>query len=444
MDVLDLLLTPFYLGIFYFIAFRILGSNANNPLYRTYYIKGLNYKFIGATFFALIYLFYYKGGDTINFFYCVSPLYKLFFNDPASFFAFVIDPSSGYPYECLYDASQHGVIYLLRGSPTLTTIRIASLFNLLCFNSFLPLTLFFAFISYQFNWVVFKLVANAYPMLHKQLSYAFLMIPSVIFWGSGIGKDSIMMGSIMAFFYLFYQVFILKRRILLNIFLLLITAYLISLIRGFILFTLIPCSILMVVTYYRNVINSSFLRFIVGPLFLIGGVGVSIFFVQSLGDAVDSYSIDSLQQKAEGFKSWHSYLGETQGGSAYSLGGDVEYTPTGILKQAPLAIIITLYGPFIWQIRNAVMLLSGFESLFFLFFSVRVIFNKRIYTLLGILAKDHIIVFCVPLVIILAIAIGMTSFNYGALVRYKIPILPFFATALIIINYHLNNNLQSK
>jgi hypothetical protein len=38
------------------------------------------------------------------------------------------------------------------------------------------------------------------------------------------------------------------------------------------------------------------------------------------------------------------------------------------------------------------------------------------------------------------VAIGLTSFNYGALVRYKIPILPFFATALILIRYHLNSS----
>jgi len=444
MDVFDLLLTPLYLAIFYFIAFRIVGKNAADPLYRNYYIKGLHYKFTGAILFAFIYLFYYKGGDSINFFFCVRPLFSLFFKDPGAFWGFVLSPNSSYPYECLYEASQQGVIYLLHGTATLSTIRIAALFNIFCFNSYLPLTLFFAFVSYQFSWAAYKIIVSAYPMLHKQLSYAFLMIPSVLFWGSGVGKDSIMLGSIMFFFFIFYQTFILKKRVLLNLFMLLLTGYLISLIRGFILFTLIPCAILMTVTYYRNVINSSLLRFIVGPLFIIGGVGISVFFIRSLGSAVDSYSIDSLQQKAEGFQSWHTYLGETQGGSAYSLGSNVEYTPTGILKQAPLAILITLFGPFPWQIHNVVMLFSGIESLFFLFISLRVFFNKRIYNLFGILSRDHIIVFCVPLVIILSIAIGMTSFNYGALVRYKIPISPFFASMLIIINHHLNKSPQAQ
>jgi hypothetical protein len=84
------------------------------------------------------------------------------------------------------------------------------------------------------------------------------------------------------------------------------------------------------------------------------------------------------------------------------------------------------------------MLLSGIESLILLYVTLRMLFNKRIYSLLGILAKDHIIAFCIPFALILSVAIGMTSFNYGALVRYKIPILPFYASALILINYHLN------
>jgi hypothetical protein len=54
----------------------------------------------------------------------------------------------------------------------------------------------------------------------------------------------------------------------------------------------------------------------------------------------------------------------------------------------------------------------------------------------GIISSDPVLAFSIPFILILAIAIGMTSFNYGALVRYKTPILPFFATTIILINYY--------
>ncbi|HWB65055.1 MAG TPA: hypothetical protein VG603_16165 [Chitinophagales bacterium] len=438
MDVFDFLLMPIYLSAFYLIGHQIVAFNRKNPLYKTYYIRGLTYKLLGSLGFAFIYLFYYKGGDSISFFYTVHPLFGLFFTDPGIYFKFVFSIKTLYPIEAVSYVAQHGVFYLLRGTPTLTTIRIASILDLFCMNSYLSLCLMFAFISFQFQWRVFKLITSAYPMLHKQLFTAFMIIPSVIFWGSGLSKDSIMLGSIMLFFYCYYNVVILRRGIVKYIVVLFITGFLMALIRGFILFVLVPCLMLMTVTYYRNFISSSLMRFLFGPLMIAGAIGGSVLFLRGVGSEVQSYKLESLQQKAEGFKSWHEYLGETQGGSAYSLGGDVVYTPSGIMRQAPLALIITLFGPFVWQIRSPVMLLSGVESLVFLYVTVRMLANKRIYSLGGILIRNHLIVFCVPFVIILGVAIGLTSFNYGALVRYKIPILPFFATALIIINYHLN------
>ena len=84
------------------------------------------------------------------------------------------------------------------------------------------------------------------------------------------------------------------------------------------------------------------------------------------------------------------------------------------------------------------MLLSGIESLVFLYMMFKIVFNKKVYKLWGAISSDPIVAFCIPFVLILAIAIGMTSFNYGALVRYKIPILPFFATTIILINYYFD------
>jgi hypothetical protein len=189
--------------------------------------------------------------------------------------------------------------------------------------------------------------------------------------------------------------------------------------------------ILMAAIYYRNLFNSAAIRFIALPFFMAAGISAAYFFVRSMGNSTSSYSLDTLQATAEGFHSWHTTLGAS-GGSYYSLGNDVDYSPSGILKKAPLALAITQFGPFIWQIRNPVMLMSGVESLIFLFFFIKVFINVRIYKAYNILFKDHIIMFCICFIVILGIAIGMTSFNYGALVRYRIPILPFFVALLSI------------
>jgi hypothetical protein len=438
MTIFDVFLVPIYLGIFYFFARRTVNANRHDPLYRIYYIKGLNYKFFGAFSFAMIYLYYYKGGDTIAYYDDASPVMKLLVIDPLWFFKFIFGLYNHYPEVLMRDTRSTGTLYLTKGSATLTTLRIASVLNIFSLNSFMVLTFFFAFICYHFIWRAFKLMVSIYPTLHKQFSYAFLMIPSVIFWGSGIGKDTIMLGAIMLFFYTYYHVVILKQFKASHFILFFLSAYVTALIRGFILFTLIPCVMMMTMVYYQRQIRSSFLRFLIGPILLVGGGGASYFFVKSLGDTVESYKIDSLEKKAEGFHSWHTHLAQVEGGSAYSLGGDISYTPAGILRQAPMAILISLFGPFIWQIRSPVMLLSGIESLAFLYFFIKIIFNRKVYKLGAVLSSDPILAFCIPFVIILAVAIGMTSFNYGALVRYKIPILPFLAIVIILVNYYFD------
>lgn len=437
MDAVDWLLTPAYLLFFYLIGVNFVNRSGNNPLHRTYFLKGLTYKFIGVLFFDIIYLYYYGGGDSINFYYAMSTLFDLLINYPDSFFEFVFSNSPVFPVECIPDAKQYGIIYLLRGSASLTTIKIGGVLNLFALNKFIPLSIVFAYLSYTFQWKVFQLICSIYPSLHKQFSYAFLLLPSVVFWGSGVGKDSIMISCVFQAFYSFYHAVILRKSVVANVVYFLVACYFMSAIRGFILYATVPCMILMAVVYYRAAIQSSVIRIFIGPVFLVGGMAASVFFVQSLGQTVESYSMESLEQKAEGFRSWHT----SQGGATYSLGEDMDFTPAGILSQAPMSLTITLFGPFVWQIRNPVMLMSGIESLIFLYlFVIKVFFHRRAYKMVSVVWKDHIVVFCVLFIVILGVAIGLTSFNFGALVRYRIPILPFMVSLFVILNYHFNTS----
>lgn len=433
----DFFLLPLYLGIIYLIALRIKAANGHDPVYQRNFIKGLNYKMIGSLGFSFIYIFYYGNGDAMSFFAAMKPLAKLASTMPERYFTFMTTWTELYPAECAYPVHRAGASYILRGSASLAVIRIGSVINMLSMSSFIVCNILFGFICYLFVWRAFRLMVSIYPKLERDFSIAFLMVPSVLFWGSGIGKDSIMLGGIMLFFTSFYDLVIRKKRMMTNLFLLVAVIYVISQVRGFLVYTVTPGLLLMASVYYRNMFKNAVVRFVALPLFIGVGLVAAIFVMGKFGSMVESYSVDSLQKKAEGFHSWHSYLGETQGGSAYSLGDDVDYSLAGIIRKAPLALAITLFGPFVWQIRNVVMLMSGAESLIFLYYFITVFINVRAYRALSVLTKDHIIMFCLPFVIAIGIAVGMTSFNYGALVRYKIPILPFFVVLISVTRYRI-------
>ena len=85
---LDLLLLPFIFAIIFVIAyFHKKKKIDENPLYK-YYLNGLLVKIFGAIIFCLIYVFYYKGGDTIGFFDNAKGMGDLFFKEPIIFFQF--------------------------------------------------------------------------------------------------------------------------------------------------------------------------------------------------------------------------------------------------------------------------------------------------------------------------------------------------------------------
>jgi len=50
--------------------------------------------------------------------------------------------------------------------------------------------------------------------------------------------------------------------------------------------------------------------------------------------------------------------------------------------------------------------------------------------------KHEILFFCITFAVLFAFMIGLTTPNFGALVRFKIPLIPFFAAWLVIMRNH--------
>jgi hypothetical protein len=117
-------------------------------------------------------------------------------------------------------------------------------------------------------------------------------------------------------------------------------------------------------------------------------------------------------------------------GSGYTL-GEMDGSFIGMLRLAPKAINVSLFRPYPWEVSNPLMLLSALESTGFLFLALYV-FWKRRYSVLK--ALDHPdIAFTMVFSIVFAFAVGVSTFNFGSLARYKIPLLPFFFIGLALI-----------
>jgi hypothetical protein len=121
-------------------------------------------------------------------------------------------------------------------------------------------------------------------------------------------------------------------------------------------------------------------------------------------------------------------------GSKYDL-GKIEPTPIGMATKIPAGIIVTLFRPYLWEVKKPIMLLSSLEGLAFIILTLMVFYKVGFFNTIKKIAKDPNLLFFFIFSMIFAFAVGISTGNFGTLSRYKIPCMPFFAALLLILYY---------
>ncbi|WP_338762337.1 hypothetical protein WAF17_17430 [Bernardetia sp. ABR2-2B] len=426
----DLFLTPVYLLLIYGILFFMRTSIVDKEM-KNYFIIGYTVKVIGAIFFGLVFQFVYGYGDTFFYFAGASIAREAFFNDMLSYWEIIFQNMDNY-------STPHTYYYAYRmpyyGDPgSFAVNKIGSIFSILSFDTYTVNCLFFALLSFTGSWQMYKAWVDIYPMLKKQLAWAIFFVPSVFFWASGIVKDSVTFSALCFAFSAFHFGIIRRRKLYINILLLLVCFYTIYLIKLYILLCFIPACGWWFYAQYSSQIKSQFLRFVFAPIFLVIGVGVAYYAFSNLIQGTE-YDLDKVAQEAYITADWIHQMSTE--GSAYDIGLDqMDGTIQGLIKLYPKGIFITLFRPFIWEIKNFNMALAGLENLVILFLTIRVFKNQKWATILKRLRTHQMVVVCLIFTFFFSGIIGIVSSNFGTLVRYRIPVLPFYMIALVILAY---------
>jgi hypothetical protein len=425
----DFVLAPIYLVILSTIA--IVSRNKKYPIghpLRKYFLKGLFLKFLGAIFIALIYQYYYGGGDTNNFFYHARVINSSINNSWGTWYSLMTHKTA------LEDPKAYSYIsqmWWYDENSSYTVARIAAFFGLFCGTAYLPIALMFAYISFTGMWAMYKTFVSIYPKITKELAFAFLFIPSTIVWGSGLFKDTICMFGLGWLTYCTFRIFVNKDYSFRNILLLVFSFWLIAVVKIYIMMAFIPALAIWLLTTYTRKISSSSLRF----LLRLGFIGLTImaffFFTQVFADQLNKYSLDRIEGTATETRWWLTYASGDEG-SSYDLG---EFDPSigGMILKFPQAVVVTLFRPFPWEAKKMIVLLSAAEALLFVFFTIQAFRKRGLGKTIQLIRYNPTLLFCLVFSLIFAFAVGITSFNFGALSRYKIPCLPFYGAFLMII-----------
>ena len=68
-----------------------------------------------------------------------------------------------------------------------------------------------------------------------------------------------------------------------------------------------------------------------------------------------------------------------------------------------------------------------------MFFTLSVLYKAGPINFVRSIAKDPTILYCLLFALLFALFVGATTANFGTLVRYKIPCMPFYVVAMFLI-----------
>ncbi len=422
------------IGVYLIIIFLFANSYKNKkiekyPEYK-FFTLALFAKVIGAVAMGLIYTLYYNEGDTTAYYRSSEAIVNVLIKQPQDYFRALF--STNWSVISSSFSNETGYPGYIGKMTSFNVIRITSFFTLLGFKNYFTATILFACFFQIGYWKLFRLAVKLYPAFKLPFAISILFFPSVLFWGSGISKDAISLSMTGLFVYSTYMVFVEKRKVFSNIISVFISALLILSVKPYIFVALVPGAFIYLAWSYLRKIENPVFRFVATPLtgavFLAAGIGLLALFASALGEYG---SIDGIIRKAIITYEDHTRV-QAYGENFYSL-GSFDGTRYDFFSKAPLAIMAGLFRPYLWEARNPVMLLAALENTVFLVMVLVILWRTGPIKALKITLEEPLVIFSLSFAIVFAFAVGISTANFGALVRLKIPLIPFLAAGLFTL-----------
>lgn len=398
---MSLLLPIFYTALFAFIIYRL----------RFFRDERLSKFFFVFIFFlkvaaGIAYTSAFWGGDTTMYFYDADKIiYPTLWNNPLQYFYLTFGPNGG---EILkFIRPQVYAMGYWGDTSAYMVVRFNAVVRLFSFGNFYVHAVCMAFVSLLGLAWLYKAYSKATGGATIFSIAAIFLIPSVVFWGSGVHKEGLLLFALGLFFY--GSVLLSKNINLKNLALFSIGACLVFLIRDFVFLLLFPG----ILAFFISANDTSKAKWAF-PLFYL------LFF--SAGCLLPVFNgnnfLEIITSKQEQFLALNE--GNTQ--------IDVRYfNPTllSLFVNLPHSLKNSIAGPFFISPDSlshiAVMLENGILILIALFV---VLFS----------GKPRLNAFTIWLLIFslsLLILIGYIVPNVGAIVRYRSIVLPFFFLFLL-------------
>ncbi len=435
----DIIIGPIYLLLIYLCARYIQRKQVQSyPIYK-WFTKGIMVKCFAAILMCVLYEFFYRGGDTLNYYYSSQVLANVFNKDPSMYFRLLFGEHNWETY-CFFDTNT-GWPFYWKDDHGFFVVRLFSVLCILSFHSYIGTSLLLVGICYVGIWRLFLLFNYIFPNMDRQFAISLLFIPSVVFWGSGLMKDTITLSATGLFAAHFYSLFIQRRYNLLNVVYIALSVFLLIAIKPYILFALIPGSTIWLSNERLARMKNKALRYILTPVMLAISMGAGYFLLTKMGSVLGAYSLDNVLEKAviSNMDQKQAYYG----GNSFDI-GDFDPSVGGVTSKAHLAVFATLFRPMLIEARNPLMLISALENTYILLLTVFLVIRLKFFGFFRVIGEKPLLLFSLLFSLFFAFSVGISVSNFGTLVRLKIPCIPFYVSSLFVIRYLYEQKTKKK
>lgn len=304
-----------------------------------------------------------------------------------------------------------------------TIIRFNALIRLFSFGYYNVHTVVICFLSLIGLTAIYKTFVGMLQDKKNELILAVYLLPSVLFWGSGVLKEGLIFFTLGLLIYYSNQLFSLKA-----IFICLAAALLLAFSKFYVWLAIFP-SIAFLTWINKTSSKKTLLKFsiVIGSILLLGSNIEQFTSIQN--------PLVTLSQKQIEFKKLaYGELTDANNKPIPAANSlieipDLEPNFSSVIKNSPVALQNTLLRPYIWESKSPFILLACLETIILLaLLLLTLLFLKPVQQI----AWEQVL-FCFSFVLIQFLIIGETTPVLGAVARYKTIALPFFAIGLLFM-----------
>jgi hypothetical protein len=429
MTAIDIFLVPVYILMLY-LFFRAKRRKYTDPLLQKYHKQGFWIKISASILFVLYYSYLTQGDSTSLYQYEGNNLYHLLLHNSDNF-KYIFQSGKDFDPSLVKDRFNIGYF---RDESNYMVIRLDALFSFVCFGSYAVINLIFACLAFSGLWKLYLFFYEQYPKLHKQFAISILYFPTLAFWSAGLLKDSLCIAALGWLTYSLYGLLYKRKSVIKNCILVFISAYFLTILKVYILLAYVPFFVLFII--FKNVqsIRFKFLRYFLAPTLIALSVYSFTGILSAYNDELGAYAVADVTSSISNLNHvLEVRTGREDAASNFSLGAEYDGTFSGLIKIAPVAAATTFFRPFIWEAHKISQLMAAVESLVLMFFTLFILLKSGPFRLIKWILSDPLIMYCFLFALVFGLFVGASTLNFGTLVRYKIPCLPFYAISLFLM-----------